>query len=71
MIILTTSPCQGSLYILPLLHRFGIPLIAVLHTVLKAPFYNERAILTEIIGMAAKTVVMSHKAVEFLSGIRA
>lgn len=60
---------QSGVYILPLLHRLEIPLIAVFHTVLKTPSYNERAILTEIARMAAKTVVMSHKAVEFLTGI--
>lgn len=60
---------QSGVYILPLLHRLEIPLIVTLHTVLKAPSYNEKAILIEICKMAAKVVVMSHKAVEFLTEI--
>jgi glycosyltransferase involved in cell wall biosynthesis len=60
---------QGGVYILPLLHRLEIPLIVTLHTVLKTPSYNEKAILTEICKMAARIVVMTHKAVEFLTDI--
>lgn len=60
---------QSGVYILPLLHRLEIPLIVTLHTVLKTPSYNEKAILTEICKMAARVVVMSHKAIEFLTGI--
>jgi glycosyltransferase involved in cell wall biosynthesis len=60
---------QGGVYILPLLHRLEIPLIVTLHTVLKNPSYNEKAILTEICKMAARIVVMTHKAVEFLTDI--
>ena len=59
---------QNGVYILPLLHRLEIPLIVTLHTVLKAPSYNEKAILTGICKMAVKIFVMSHKAVEFLTG---
>lgn len=60
---------QDGSYILSLLHQLKIPVIAVLHTVLKAPSYNQRAITTEISRMAAKTVVMSCKAVEFLTKV--
>lgn len=60
---------QNGVYILPLLHRLEIPLIVTLHTVLKAPSYNERAILVEICKMANKIVVMTHKAVEFLTDV--
>ena len=60
---------QNGVYILPLLHRLEIPLIVTLHTILKAPSYNEKAVLKEICKMAHKIVVMSHKAVEFLVGI--
>jgi glycosyltransferase involved in cell wall biosynthesis len=60
---------QNGVYILPLLHRLEIPLIVTLHTVLKTPSYNEKAILTEICKMAARVVVMTHKAVEFMTGI--
>ncbi len=60
---------QNGVYILPLLHRLEIPLIVTLHTILKAPSYNEKAVLKEICKMAHKIVVMSHKAVDFLVGI--
>jgi hypothetical protein len=60
---------QNGVYILPLLHRLEIPLIVTLHTVLKTPSYNEKAILSEICKMAEKVIVMSNKAVEFLTDI--
>ncbi len=60
---------QSGVYILPLLHRLEMPLIVTLHTILKTPSYNERAILTEICKMATKIVVMSNKAIELLTDI--
>jgi glycosyltransferase involved in cell wall biosynthesis len=60
---------QNGVYILPLLHRLEIPLIVTLHTIVKAPSYNEKAVLQEICKMATKIVVMSHKAIEFLTTI--
>ncbi len=60
---------QSGVYILPLLHRLEIPLIVTLHTILKTPSYNEKAVLKEICKMAQKIVVMSQKAIEFLTTI--
>lgn len=60
---------QSGIYILPLLHRLTIPFVVTLHTILKNPSYNERAVLREICKMANKIVVMSHKAIEFLISI--
>ncbi len=60
---------QNGMYILPLLHRLDIPLIVTLHTVLKNPSYNEKAVLNEICKMAARIVVMSNKAIEFLTTV--
>jgi len=60
---------QNGIYVLPLLHRLQIPLIVTLHTVLKNPSYNQKAILVEICKMAARVVVMTQKAVEFLTTI--
>ncbi len=60
---------QSGVYILPLLHRLEVPLIVTLHTILKAPSYNEKAVLIEICKMANKIVVMSRKAIEFLRTI--
>ncbi len=60
---------QSGVYILPLLHRLEVPLIVTLHTILKTPSYNEKAVLQQICKMAHKIVVMSHKAIEFLISI--
>ncbi len=60
---------QNGVYVLPLLHRLEITLIVTLHTVLKTPSYNEKAILIEICKMAARIVVMSYKAIEFLTTV--
>ncbi len=60
---------QSGVYILPLLHRLEIPLIVTLHTILKKPSYNEKAVLKEICKMAHKILVMSHKAVEFMESV--
>jgi glycosyltransferase involved in cell wall biosynthesis len=60
---------QSGVYILPLLYRLEIPFIVTLHTILKSPSYNEKAVLQEICKMANKVVVMSQKAIEFLTGI--
>ncbi len=57
---------QNGVYILPLLHRLEIPLVVTLHTILKTPTYNEKAVLQEIGKMAQKIVVMSQKAIDFL-----
>ncbi|MFC2113016.1 glycosyltransferase family 4 protein [Bacteroidota bacterium] len=60
---------HSGVYILPLLHRLEVPLIVTLHTILKTPSYNEKAVLKEICKMASRLVVMSHKAIEFLVDI--
>lgn len=60
---------QNGVYILPLLHRLEIPLLVTLHTILKTPSYNEKAVLQAICKIANKIVVMSHKAIEFLVNI--
>ncbi len=60
---------QSGIYILPLLYRLKIPLVVTLHTVLKKPSYNEKAILIEICKIAHSVVVMSNTAVEFLQSV--
>lgn len=60
---------QNGLYILPLLHKLEVPLVVTLHTILKTPSYNEKAVLQEIGKMASKIVVMSQKAIDFLVNI--
>jgi glycosyltransferase involved in cell wall biosynthesis len=60
---------QNGMYILPLLHRLEIPLVVTLHTIVKKPSYNEKAVLQEICKMANAIIVMSNKAIEFLIDI--
>ncbi len=60
---------QNGVYILPLLHRLEVPLVVTLHTILKKPAYNEKAVLQEICKMANRIIVMSQKAVDFLINI--
>lgn len=60
---------QNGVFILPLLYRLEMPLVVTLHTVLQNPSYNEKAVLTTICKMAAKVVVMTKKAVAFLTSI--
>ncbi|AVR45114.1 glycosyl transferase [Christiangramia fulva] len=59
----------SGVYILPLLHRLEIPFIVTLHTILNSPSYSEKVILKEICKMADKIVVMSQKAIFFLTSI--
>jgi len=60
---------QDGIYILPLLYRLKIPLIVTLHTVLKTPSYNQKAVMTEICKIAQSVVVMSQTAVDMLSDV--
>jgi len=60
---------QNGVYILPLLHRLEIPLIVTLHTIIRNPSYDQKAVLVEICKMAKKLVVMSHKAIELLTTV--
>jgi glycosyltransferase involved in cell wall biosynthesis len=57
---------DDGIYILSLLQRLKIPFIAVLHTIVKDGSYQQKKILQQISGLAAKTVVMTQKAVELL-----
>lgn len=60
---------DSGIYLLALLNNLEIPFLVTLHTILKVPSYNERAILIEICKMASRLVVMSSKAVSFLTTI--
>jgi glycosyltransferase involved in cell wall biosynthesis len=60
---------ESGIYILPLLNRLEKPLISILHTVLKDPSYVQKVILREIAEQSSKIIVMSHRAVEFLTEI--
>lgn len=60
---------DDGVYILPLLHRLEVPLIVTFHTVLKNPSYTQRSIIEEIGKKAARIVVMSKRAVDFLTDV--
>lgn len=60
---------ESGIYILPLLNRLEKPLISILHTVLREPTYVQRIIIREIAEQSSKIIVMSHRAVEFLTTI--
>jgi glycosyltransferase involved in cell wall biosynthesis len=60
---------ESGIYILPLLNRLEKPLISILHTILKDPSYVQRIIIREIAEQSAKIIVMSKRAVEFLTTI--
>ncbi|MET1054522.1 MAG: glycosyltransferase family 4 protein [Pedobacter sp.] len=60
---------ESGVYILPLIARLQKPLITILHTILKDPSYMQLTIIREIAKYSSKLVVMSHRAVTFLTTI--
>jgi glycosyltransferase involved in cell wall biosynthesis len=60
---------ESGIYILPLINRLEKPLISILHTILKEPSYVQRIIIREIAEQSSKIIVMSKRAVDFLTNI--
>lgn len=60
---------ESGVYVLPLIARLQKPLITILHTILKDPSYMQLTIIREIAKYSSKIVVMSHRAVAFLTSI--
>jgi glycosyltransferase involved in cell wall biosynthesis len=60
---------ESGIYILPLLARLEHPLVTILHTILKDPSFMQLTIIREIAKYSAKVVVMSRRAVGFLTSI--
>lgn len=60
---------ESGIYILPLINRLEKPLISILHTVLREPSYVQKIIVREIAEQSSKIIVMSNRAVEFLTTI--
>jgi len=54
--------------VLDFVHALDAPAVATLHTVLRHPTPNQRAVLLELIRAAAATVVMSRSAAHVLTG---
>jgi glycosyltransferase involved in cell wall biosynthesis len=60
---------ESGVYILPLINHLEKPLISILHTILKDPSSVQRVIIQGIAAQSSKIVVMSKRAVEFLTTI--
>lgn len=60
---------ENGVYILPLIARLQKPLVTILHTILKDPTYLQLTIIREIAKYSSRIVVMSHRAVGFLTNI--
>jgi glycosyltransferase involved in cell wall biosynthesis len=60
---------ESGVYVLPLIGRLHKPLITILHTVLKDPSYMQMTIIRQIAKYSSKIIVMSNRAVGFLTSI--
>jgi len=60
---------ESGIYILPFLNRLNKPLITILHTVLKSLTFLQHSIIREVAKRSSKVVVMSKKAIGFLTDI--
>lgn len=60
---------ESGVYVLPFINQIEKPVISILHTILNAPTFLQKAIIKEIANKSAKVVVMSKRAVEFLTTI--
>src|SRR4051812_41919997 len=60
---------QHGVYILTLLNKLEVPVIATLHTIFKKPNFFQKIIFQQICNKASQVVVMSRLAVKFLKHI--
>lgn len=60
---------ESGLYLLTLMARINKPIVTILHTVLKQPTYIQQTIIQQIAKRSSKIVVMSQKAIGFLTSI--
>jgi len=60
---------ESGLYLLTLMARINKPIVTILHTVLKHPSYIQQTIIQQIAKRSSKIVVMSQKAIGFLTSI--
>src|SRR5580658_884313 len=58
-------------HILTMLRRLKMPLVTTLHTVLREPDFNQRAVLEEIATLSDRLIVMSEQAAEMLRDVYA
>ncbi len=60
---------ESGLLVLSLMAQINKPITTILHTVLKHPTYSQQTIIQQLAKRAAKIVVMSKKAIGFLTSI--
>jgi glycosyltransferase involved in cell wall biosynthesis len=60
---------QSGSHILALLRELRMPTVTTLHTVLESPDAGQRQVLEELATLSDRLVVMSERAVEFLTGV--
>jgi len=60
---------ESGLYLLTLLARVNKPVVTILHTVLRQPNYIQQTIIQQIARRSSQIVVMSQKAIGFLTSI--
>ena len=60
---------ESGIYVLPFLNKIEKPIISILHTILNSPTFLQKAIIREVVKRSSKVVVMSKRAVEFLTDI--
>jgi glycosyltransferase involved in cell wall biosynthesis len=60
---------ESGIYVLPFLNQIEKPIISILHTILNSPTFLQKAIIREVVKKSSKVVVMSNRAVKFLTEI--
>ncbi|MFA6277700.1 MAG: glycosyltransferase [Pedobacter sp.] len=60
---------ESGIYVLPFLNQIEKPIVSILHTILNSPTFLQKAIIREIAKRSSKIVVMSNRAVSFLTEI--
>lgn len=60
---------ESGLYLLSLMAHINKPIVTILHTVLKQPNYLQQTIIQQIAKRSSNIVVMSQKAIGFLTSI--
>ena len=58
---------ESGIFLLPFINQINKPIISVLHTILNSPTFLQKEILKEVTKCSSKVIVMSKKAVDFLT----
>ncbi len=60
---------ESGIYVMPFLNQIEKPIISILHTILNSPSFLQKTIIKEVVKKSSKVVVMSKRAVTFLTEI--